>query len=290
MTRTNNALRFGLSVGGRTFEEAVAICQVAEEAGFDTVAFTDRPPENNLEAWTLATAVGVLTKRIILTHSTLNVPFRNPALTAKMAASLDVMTGGGRVELTLGAGGQEPHYLSYGIHFGTAGERVTDLIDAVAIMRGMWANDSFTHQGQRLSVEDAAALPRPVKGTIPIWIGALGPRMMRFAGREADGWMKNRGWPESMEQLAELVGILDGAAEKAGRDPGNIRRVLNGAAAIGDGSQTDARGLTGTAEEILETIELYTEAGIDTFHLRFPEQGTEEHVRRFAEEVIAKAR
>lgn len=102
--------------------------------------------------------------------------------------------------------------------------------------------------------------------------------------------MKNRGWPESMEQLAGLVAILDGAAEKAGRDPGNIRRVLNGAAAIGDSRGTDARGLTGTAEEILETIHLYTDAGIDTFHLRFPEQGIEEQVRQFAEEVIAKVR
>ena len=59
-----------------------------------------------------------------------------------MASSLDVMTGGGRMELMLGAGDQEPHYLSYGIHFGAAGERATNLIDAVAIMRGLWSNDS----------------------------------------------------------------------------------------------------------------------------------------------------
>ena len=94
MTRTNNALRFGMNVGARPFDEAVALCKVAEEAGFDTVGFfADRPPGENLEAWTLATAVGVLTKRVILTHVTLNVPYRNPALTAKMAASLDVITG-----------------------------------------------------------------------------------------------------------------------------------------------------------------------------------------------------
>ena len=106
-------------------------------------------------------------------------------------------------------------------------------------MRGPWSNDSFTRQGQRLSAEDATVLPRPVRGTIPIWIGALGPRMMRFTVREANGWMKNRGWPESMEQLAELVGIVVGAAAKAGRDPGNIRRVLNGVEAMGNASQTD---------------------------------------------------
>ena len=157
-------------------------------------------------------------------------------------------------------------------------------------MRGQWGNDSFTCQGQRLAVENATALPRPPQRTIPIWIGALGPRMMRFAMREADGWTKNRGRPGSMEQLAELVGILDGAAEKAGRDSGNIRRVLNGTEAMGNASQTDTRGLMGTAGEILDTIELYRETGIDTFHLRFPEEGTEEQVQQFAEEVIAKVK
>jgi alkanesulfonate monooxygenase SsuD/methylene tetrahydromethanopterin reductase-like flavin-dependent oxidoreductase (luciferase family) len=202
-----------------------------------------------------------------------------------MASSLDVITGGGRMELTLGAGDQEPHYLSYGIHFGIAGERVTTLIDAVAVMRDLWSNDSFTRQSQRLSVEDATDLPRPVRGTIPSWIGVLGPRMMRFVVREAGGWMKNRGWPESLEQLAELAGILDSATEKARRDPGNIRRVLNGAEAMGTASQTDARSLMGTAEKI---IELFRGAGIDTFHLRFPEEGTEDQVQQFTEEVIAK--
>jgi hypothetical protein len=157
-------------------------------------------------------------------------------------------------------------------------------------MRGLWSPDSFTRHGQRLSVENATDLARPVQCTIPIWIGALGPRMMRFAVGEADGWTKNRGWPESMEQLAELVGILDSAAEKAGRDPGNIRRVLNGAEAMGNASQTDTCGLTSRAEEILDTIELYREAGIDTFQLRFPEEGTEQQVQQFAEEVIAKVK
>ncbi|MBI4202328.1 MAG: LLM class flavin-dependent oxidoreductase [Chloroflexi bacterium] len=290
MSRTKNPLRFGVNIGGRPFPEALSLARAAEEAGFDTVAFTDRPPENNLEAWTLATAIGVMTRRVILTHSTLNVPFRNPALLAKMAASLDAVTGGGRVELTLGAGGQEPHYRSYGIHFGTDGERVTDLIDAVAIMRGLWANESFSYKGARLSVENAAVTPTPASGSIPIWIGALGPRMMRFTGAQAEGWMKNRGWPESTAQLTELIGLLEGAAQKAGRDPATIRRVLNGAAVLGSGPQPVARGLVGTSQQIMETVHQYREMGIDTFHLRFPDTGTEEHVRRFAEEVIIPLR
>src|SRR5487761_851321 len=100
MTTTTNPLRLGVSATSASFQQCLAICKAAEVAGFDTVAFSDRPPENNLEAWTIACAIGVLTQRIILTHSTLTVPFRNPALVAKMAATLDVVTSGGRVELT----------------------------------------------------------------------------------------------------------------------------------------------------------------------------------------------
>ncbi len=290
MSRTNNALRFGLNIGGRGFNEALELSQLAEKAGFDTIALTDRPPENNLEAWTLATAVGVLTKRVILTHSTLNIPFRNPALLAKMAASLDVITGGGRIELTLGAGAQEPHFRSYGIHYGSNGERLMDLRDAVTILRGLWTNDSFTYKGARLWVDNAISLPKPVMGTIPVWIGALGPRMMRFTEAHGDGWMKNRGWPETTDQLIKLIGILDGAAEKAGRDPGNIRRVLNGAAIIGTGPHPETPGLVGNHQQILETIDLYRDMGIDTFHLRFPNTGTQEQLLQFGEEVIAAAK
>src|SRR5215211_5240433 len=119
MAATTNRLRFGVNLTGpnRAYSELVATAQVAEEAGFDTLGFTDRPPEPNFEAWTLATAIGVQTQRVLLTHNTLNVPFRNNGMLAKMAASLDVITGG-RVILTLGAGFQRQHFESYGIPFG----------------------------------------------------------------------------------------------------------------------------------------------------------------------------
>lgn len=93
MGRSSNATRFGLNPRGLSYERIVAVAKAAETAGFDNIAFSDRPPEHNIEAWTMATAVGVQTERIRLTHSTLNVPFRNAGMLAKMAASLDVITG-----------------------------------------------------------------------------------------------------------------------------------------------------------------------------------------------------
>jgi alkanesulfonate monooxygenase SsuD/methylene tetrahydromethanopterin reductase-like flavin-dependent oxidoreductase (luciferase family) len=304
MPPTNNPLRFGIALGNWPYDRTVAIAQVAEESGFDVAAINDRPTENNLEAWTLASALGALTTKITVTHRTLNVPFRNPGLTAKMAATLDVITGG-RLELTLGAGGQEPHYLAYGIPYGSGGERLAGLQDAVAIMRGMWGAEPFSYEGGHYKVENVSASPKPVHGSIPIVIGAGGPRLMHYTGAVADGWMKNRGWPLSMDELRELVAMLEEGAEQAGRDPADVRRVLNGAGVIGaDAMARHAAspmadpnayltrdGLMGNSgDEILEVIHKFRGQGIDSFYLRFLEEGTEEQIRRFGAEVIAKVK
>ncbi len=304
MAASSNSVRFGINLTGpdRPYAELLATARVAEEAGFDTLAFTDRPPENNLEGWTTATAIGVQTQRIRLTHNTLNVPFRNAAMLAKMANSLDVITGGGRLILTLGAGAQAPHFETYGIHFGSPGERFTDLKDTIQILKGVWSNESFTYQGRTQSVKDAVVPPKPVNGRIPIYIGALGPRMMRFTGQVADGWLKNRGWPESVDELRELVAQLEEGAERAGRDPRTIRRVLNGSAGFGADAIERARaratptqpgntrGLLGSVEQILETIEEMRDAGVDTFHLAFAPEDRHEQMRAFGREIIPRAR
>jgi alkanesulfonate monooxygenase SsuD/methylene tetrahydromethanopterin reductase-like flavin-dependent oxidoreductase (luciferase family) len=305
MSASRNPIRFGVNLTGpdRPYEELVATARVAEEVGFDTLALTDRPPENNLEAWTLAAAIGVLVPRIRITHNTLNVPFRNAALLAKMTASLDAMIGPDRIYLTLGAGAQAGHFESYGIPFGSAGERFADLRDAIEIVRGLWSQPSFTYEGRVQAVRAATVLPRPPGGEIPIYIGALGPRMMRYTGQVAHGWLKNRGWPESPTELRELVAQLEAGATAAGRDPGTIRRVLNGAAGIGSDAAAaaqaraargapagSANGLLGTPDQILETVQELRAAGADTFHLAFPPEDRHAQMRAFAHEIFPRAR
>ena len=167
MARSSNSIRFGLNPRGLPYDRVVAVAQAAEAASFQNIAFSDRPPENNLEGWTLATAVALQTNRIRVTHSTLNVPFRNPALLSKMATALDHITGGDRVILTLGAGTQQNHFTTYGIEFGSPGERVDGLIDTIEILRGTWANEQFTYTGKCYSVEDASVTPKPVNGGNP---------------------------------------------------------------------------------------------------------------------------
>ena len=298
MTRSSNPVRFGINPRGLDYPSVVSVTRAAEAAGFETIAFSDRPPENNLEAWTLATAVACATERIIVTHSTLNVPYRNPALVAKMAASLDVVTGGGRVLLTIGAGGQESHATSYGMRFGAPGERVDALIDAIHIMRGMWSEESFSYEGKFHSVDGATLQPKPVNGPLPVFIGAVGPRMLRLAGSLADGWIKNGGWPASPEAYAELQEQVERGAEAAGRDPGTLRRVVNCTAYVGSEDPATVMpstfgasgGLMGTAEQVLEIIERHREAGVDAFQVQFQNDIAHEQIPAFGEQVIANLR
>ena len=297
MAKSTNAIRFGINPRGMSYEKVVSVAKTAEEAGFEVISFSDRPPDPSIEGWTFATAVAVQTKKIAVTHSTLNIPLRNPALLAKMASSLDVMTGGGRVIMTVGAGGQEAHYTAIGTPFGTAGERVTDLEDAIAIMRGLWANETFSYQGRQFNVAEASSPPKPL-GPIPFVIGAGGARMLKYTGEQAEGWIKNGGWPESHEQYLGLLGQVEAAAESAGREPRIIRRVLNGTGYIGDKDPNDVipetmgrrGGLMGNADKILETINEYVDLGVDTFQLQFPAGTWEEQMKQFGEEVIAKVK
>lgn len=297
MAKSTNPVRFGINPRGMSYEKVLSVAKTAEDAGFEVISFSDRPPEPSLEGWTFATAVAVQTKKIAVTHSTLNIPLRNPALLAKMASSLDVMTGGGRVILTIGAGGQEAHYTAIGTPFGTAGERVTDLEDAIAIMRGLWANETFSYEGRQFSVTEASSPPKPLR-TIPFVIGAGGARMLKYTGAQAEGWIKNGGWPETHEQYLGLLGQVEAGAEAAGRDPRTIRRVLNGTGYIGDKDPNDVipetmgrrGGLMGNADKILGTINEYVELGVDTFQLQFPADSWEEQMKQFGEEVIAKVK
>ena len=296
MARSSNPVRFGLNPRGLPYERIVQVARAAEAAGFQNISFSDRPPENNIEGWTLATAIALQTTRIRLTHSTLNVPFRNPALLSKMATGFDAITGGGRLILTLGAGTQEDHFTTYGIEFGPPGRRVDGLIDAVAILRGTWANERFTYRGRVYGVEEAVVTPRPVDGTIPVFIGAALPRMLRLAGRTADGWLRNGGWPTDLDAYRAQLAALEEAADAAGRDPLAIHRALNCNAYVGDEDPAtklasvfgNPGGLMGTGEQVLETVERYREAGVDTFHVQFLNDVIDEQIPAFGEQVIAR--
>jgi alkanesulfonate monooxygenase SsuD/methylene tetrahydromethanopterin reductase-like flavin-dependent oxidoreductase (luciferase family) len=166
----------------------------------------------------------------------------------------------------------------------------------------MWREERYTFPGEHFRVEAALCEPKPVNGTIPIWVGALQPRILRLAGEVADGWLKNQGWG-SLEEVSGLRARVDAAAAAVGRNPETIRCVINCAGFVGAnaaaveayraasaGSPFGNAGLVGTVAEIVETVRAYRAAGVDTFNVRFPADVVEEQLRRFGAEVIPAVR
>ena len=305
-TSTRQPLTFATPAGNESFEQSLGVARAADAAGFSAVAFSDRPHDPMLEGWTLATAVAARTERIRFFHSTLNVPYRFPAVLAKEAATLDLISGG-RLDLCLGAGGEanRPLYDSIGVPLAAPGERLQDLRDAIAILRGMWAGEKFSYRGRAYHVEDANGAPGP-SGPIPIWVGARLPRSLRLAGQLADGFMKNGGWGP-VDEIRELNQQVSAAATRAGRDPNAIKRVLNGGGFLARNQQeldeywqrnaanrqsgpTQPAGLVGTAEQVLDLIRDYRAAGTDVFNVRFQPRDALEQIKRFGEAIIPEAR
>jgi alkanesulfonate monooxygenase SsuD/methylene tetrahydromethanopterin reductase-like flavin-dependent oxidoreductase (luciferase family) len=249
---------------------------LADELGFDLVGVQDHPYQRRFyDAWTLLTAIAMRTKRITVFPDVANMQLRAPAILAKSAASLDLLTSG-RVELGLGAGAATEAIRAIGGPVRSPGEAVSALEEAIQVIRLMWSGErtvSFDGKFYQL----AGVHPGPVPGhPIGIWLGAYKPRMISLVGRLADGWVPSLGYlqPSDLHVLNERI---DDEARNAGRDPSAIRRVLN----LGDQ----------TAELL---IELKLEHGMDTFIVSGEDP---EAMRRFAAEVapavreaVAKAR
>ena len=291
-------MQVGIGLVGRYEpDELRALVGFIEDAGFTSLWVADERLYRNVY---VTLTLAALSSRTLRLGTGVTNPFtRHPALTAAAIATVDEVSGG-RVVLGLGAGGSATAVL------GLPRVRPAQALrEAVHILRGLWAHPSFTYHGRIYHVQEAQAPPRPVRGTIPIWIGALRPQMLAYTGRIADGWLKNRGWPSSLDELRGLVAQLEAAAEQAGRDPATIRRALNGAGGIGESAAEVERihrafadhpmpggqaGLVGTVDQILETIAAYREAGVDTFHLQFPPEDTAEQIRWFGRAVLPRAR
>ena len=295
------ALQFGVRVRGDDFEGAVQQSLAAEGLGYDFLVVGDQGNNPSLEGWTLGTGIAARTERIRILHGTLNLPWRHPPFLAKMAAALDHISGG-RLILCIGAGGVLPFlaadYAALGIEVGTPDERFTSVQDFIVLAHGLWSNEKFTYEGRSFRVEDATCLPKPVNGTMPIWVGAGRPRMFRLIGRLADGWMKNQGWPNSVEEYADMNAIIDKAAVDAGREPSSIGRQLNVGNVIVGRTESEASeraenaaaggrtpAVAGTPAQVADYFRPVIAVGADTFALS---QGDEGSLELFAREVIPK--
>ena len=206
----------------------VALAQAAEESRLDLVTFQDHPYQPAfLDTWTLMSFVAASTERIRIAPNVLNVPLRPPAVIARSAASLDLLSGG-RFELGLGAGGFWDAIVAMGGTRLTAGQSVSALEEAIDVIHELWdtgqKRGAFT-DGEFHRVHGAKRGPRPAHD-IPLLIGAYKPRMLSLTGRKGDGWLPSYGYLQPGD-LGRGNAAIDEAAESVGRDPREIRRLLN---------------------------------------------------------------
>lgn len=231
MTDYGHDLLFGafITPSSQDPEGVLGLTQLAERAGLDLATFQDHPYQPAfLDTWTLLSYVAARTERIRLAGNVLNLPLRQPAVLARAAASLDLLSGG-RVELGLGAGGFWDPIVATGGTRLTPGESVTGLSEAIRIIRGIWdvsARGRLVAGGTVHQVAGAKRGPAPAHD-IDIWVGGLKPRMLRLIGRQADGWLPSLAYLGGVQSIADANRTIDAAAQEAGRDPAAIRRMLN---------------------------------------------------------------
>ena len=219
-------------------DDVVQQVTAAEQAGLDLVGVQDHPYQRRFfDTLSLLAFLAARTDRVRLFPAVANLPLRHPAMLAKEAATVDVLSGG-RFELGLGAGAFWEGIEAFGGPVRTGPESVDALEEAIAILRACWSGEpSVTFEGEHYRVKGMRFGPPPAH-PIGIWLGAYGPRMMRVVGRLADGWFPSL--PRlPLDEVPGRVRLIDEAAERAGRDPRSIRKIANLGGQITDGPVTE---------------------------------------------------
>jgi probable F420-dependent oxidoreductase len=273
--------------------EYLAMARAAEAAGFDSIWLGDhllyrgdgRAERGPWEAWTLLAALAAATERVALGPLVACAGFHPPGLIAKMAATVDEVSGG-RFVLGLGAGWNETEFRAFGLPYD---RRVSRFEEAFAIVRGLLAGERVTLAGEHWQAEDAVLLPPPARRT-PLMIGSNGPRVLRATLPHVDAW--NTWWDgygNTAEGFAALNGRITDAAREAGRHPGEVERsacvlvVLDRGA--GERPATDASPpLEGSPGRIAAGLRELAEAGADEAIL-VVSPITERSIRALAEVV-----
>src|SRR5579864_4000764 len=282
-----------LAPSAREHDEVLAVAELADGLGLDLIGFQDHPYQPGfLDAWTLLSYVAGRTRRVRLFPNVANVPLRPPAVLARSAAALDILSGG-RVELGLGAGYFIDPMVAMGAPRRTMPELVDALDEAITVIRALLTpGPPVRFHGKYYSLDGARPGPA-TPHAIAIWLGAYKPRMLRLTGRTADGWIPSLGYA-SPEELGPMNQVIDAACADAGREPSEIRRGFNVSGSFGSAERGFLQGPTKLWAEQL--TELALRDGISSFILGTG-PGGEGDLRRWATEVapavreaVAKAR
>ncbi|MDP9795500.1 alkanesulfonate monooxygenase SsuD/methylene tetrahydromethanopterin reductase-like flavin-dependent oxidoreductase (luciferase family)/FAD/FMN-containing dehydrogenase [Catenuloplanes nepalensis] len=261
-------LEFGSFVtpGNAPPQDPVGLATRSEELGYDLVTFQDHPYQPKFhDMWTLLSWVAGQTSRIRLAPNVINLPLRTPSVLARAAASLDLLSGG-RLELALGAGGFSDAARAMGATVRPPRESIEALSQAIDVIRELQDLSSARPAragGEFHRVVSAQRGPAPAHA-IPIWVGAAKPRMLRLVGEKADGWLPSLPYV-GRDGVSAGNKIIDEAAVAAGREPADIRRLLNISGAFRPTSEGFLQGPP--AQWIDELLPLILEDGVGTLIL-----------------------
>jgi alkanesulfonate monooxygenase SsuD/methylene tetrahydromethanopterin reductase-like flavin-dependent oxidoreductase (luciferase family) len=270
-----------------SWSEVLAFARSLEEAGLDSIWVYDHllnhpgdgSTEGVVEAWTLLAALAAATDRVELGQLVTCISFRNPAILAKMAATVDEI-GGGRVTLGLGAGWDDLEYRAFGL---PVDHRVDRFEEALEIVLPLLRGERVTAEGRYHQARDAVLLPAP-RRRIPVLIAADGPRMIRLTARHADAW--NTAWFGAPDgRLRAKLAEFDGALHAEGRDPAQVRRTVGVSVVDPDANppvavDADEEPFAGSVDELATALDGYAALGIDDVVLVL-QPTTERSVERF---------
>jgi F420-dependent oxidoreductase-like protein len=308
-------IRFGVQTGqqGIAWAEMLDLWQKADAWGYDSLwnfdhflpIFTD-PAGPCFEGWTTLSALGQATKRARIGHLVNGNTYRNPCILAKMAATLDHVTGG-RLNLGIGAGWFELEHRAFGIDFMSVPRRLGALEESCRILKGMFSGEKFSLAGRHYTIEDAIGNPRPVQSPHPpIMIGGTGEKvLLRIVARHADMWNAS----SSAERMAHWIDVIRRHGDAAGRDTAAIEKtvmmplcytadtarqqfVCQLVAGMQQCSPEEARErvMVGARQECLDRVERYARAGVTHFIFMLFQPFFPDEVQAFAEEVAPAAR
>jgi alkanesulfonate monooxygenase SsuD/methylene tetrahydromethanopterin reductase-like flavin-dependent oxidoreductase (luciferase family) len=279
-----------------SLDRHVELAQTADRGGLSLVGVQDHPYQRHFfDTWSLIPVLLTETRRVSFFTDVANLPLRPPAVMAKAAATLDVVSGG-RFELGLGGGGLPELIGNFGGPRRTPGETVEAVDEAIDVLQLLWSDQrSVSFEGKHYRLNDARPGPRPAH-PIGIWLGAFRPRMIRLAGRKADGWVPSLG-VLSRDELRAGNRQIDQAAEAAGRDPRSIRRIINVQGLIGNGRAPQrselpvgylaGEPLAGPPDWWVQTLGEFVEDGFDTV-VFWPVEPTADQVQLLIDEVVSQ--
>ena len=277
---------FGLNVDPRAGGLRIAerITAIADSAGLEYIGIQDHPYHADfVDTMILITWLAARTRNVHFFPNVANLPLRPPAMLAKQAASVDLLTGG-RFELGLGAGAFADRIAGMGGPHRTAAQARAALSEAIDIIRAGWAGRPFSYQGTYYAA-DAAPGPSPAHD-IALWLGVIGPRSAELVGAKADGWSVSAPYvpPASLPRLNDIITM---AARNNGRDPGEITRLYN---VMGSIRPDDADAFNGPVARWVDTLTaLYAGSGMNAF-VFWPTGDRERQSRIFAEQVVPAVR